>query len=92
VYLVFDELGIVAGGMLFVCVAACEGGLCNGILMVIEDFVAVRDEFVFASVLVFFGVGFVWDCGAFWVDVVVVVLVLWDCNLMFERLEVNCLC
>jgi hypothetical protein len=88
-YLLPDAPGVVDAGMPFACVAAQEGGPRNGILTAIEDFLAGRDELVFASVPAFFGVGFMWHRDAPYAAAVAEVLAPVDANPMLARLEAN---
>jgi hypothetical protein len=69
--------------------AAREGGVRNGVLTAIEDFVDGRDDLRLAVVPAFFGFGALWDRGAPWADAVAQILDPWDRNPVLERLEAN---
>lgn len=81
--------GVRLGGLAYPRSAAREGGLRNGVLCAVEDFVAARDQLGFALIPAFFGFGVVWDLRAASSDGLKALLEPYDRNPFLERLEAN---
>ena len=86
-YIVPDDPGVVAHGLLFERVAEREGGPRNGVLTAVEDFVAGRDDLQLAVVPAFFGLGVLWSRNAPWAPRVADVVSPYDRNPLLERVE-----
>lgn len=69
--------------------AAHEGGLRNGVLTAVEDFVSAREGLRLVVVPAFFGFGAVWSTAAPWAQEIEAILGPWDRNPLLERLEAN---
>jgi hypothetical protein len=81
--------GLREGGLPYHFPAVREGGVRNGVLTAVEDFVAAYDGLRLAVVPAFFGLGVVWRDGAPWADALGALLAHWDRNPVLERLEAN---
>jgi hypothetical protein len=81
--------GTRTGGLPYRFAAEAEGGLRNGVLTAVEDFVGSRDDVRFAIVPVFFGLGVVWRNAAPWAETLGELLDPWDRHPLLERLEEN---
>jgi Methyltransferase domain len=81
--------GLHSGGLPYKWPAIEEGGLRNGVLTAIEDFVAGRGDLRLAVVPAFFGLAVIWPRTATWAEDVAALLDPWDRNPVLERLETN---
>jgi hypothetical protein len=87
--LVPGEPGVRPGGLPYPRSAKEEGGLRNGVLTAVEDFVAERDRLRLVVVPAFFGFGAVWDRERPWAAAVAGILDPYDRHPVLERLEAN---
>jgi hypothetical protein len=83
------EPGTTPRGVPYPKSAAREGGVRNGVLTAIEDFVAGREGVRLAVVPAFFGFGVAWHEDAPWAGAVAEILEPWDRSSYLERLEGN---
>lgn len=83
------EPGLTPGGLPYHWAADHEGGLRNGVLTAVEEFVDAREGLRLAIVPAFFGFGVVWHRDAPWADAVAEVVDPWDRNPILARLEAN---
>jgi hypothetical protein len=83
------EPGVRPGGLPYHFAAEREGGVRNGVLTAVEDFVEEQEDLHLAVVPAFFGFGVVWHRDAPWADAVAQILQPWDRNPLLERLEAN---
>ncbi len=81
--------GVRPGGLPYRWPAAEEGGVRNGVLTAVEDFVARQDDLRLAVVPAFFGLGIVWRREAPWAAALAEILDPWDRNPLLERVEAN---
>jgi hypothetical protein len=81
--------GVRTDGLPYPRSAAHEGGLRNGVLTAVEDFVADREELQLAVVPAFFGFGIVWHREAPWADAVAATVMPYDRHPLLERMETN---
>ena len=81
--------GIAEGGLPFGCAAEHEGGPRNGVLTALEDFLANREDLRFASVPVFWGIGFVWPHTATFSATLAEALAPYAESPLLERLEAH---
>lgn len=79
--------GIRADGLPLWHTAAREGGLRNGVLTAVEDFMAGRDGLRLVVVPSFFGIGFLWETAAPYADELEGLLAPWDRHPVLQRLE-----
>jgi hypothetical protein len=84
-----DDPGSKPDGLPYHRSAAREGGLRNGVLTAVEEFVGMHDRLRLVVVPAFFGFGAVWHAGAPWAERVAAVLDVYDRNPLLERLEAN---
>jgi hypothetical protein len=83
------DLGVRSGGLPYPRSAAHEGGVGNGVLTAVEDFVAGREDVRLVVVPAFFGFGVAWHTGRPWSAQVAEVLDAFDQHPVLERLEAN---
>lgn len=76
-------------GMGAYAVALHEGGPRNGVLTAVEDFLADRDDLVFARIPILFGLGFLYPRGAPWADALTALLGPFTEHPVLARLEEN---
>lgn len=81
--------GAVTGGMPYPRSAARAGGVGNGVLTAVEDFVSGRQDLHFVVVPAFFGFGVVWPASAGWADDIARLLGPYDRHPYLARLEDN---
>lgn len=83
------EEGSEPGGMPYPNSVAREGGLRNGVLTAVEDFVQATRGLRLVVVPAFFGLGAVWRDDAPWSASVAQILDPWDRHPLIQRLEAN---
>jgi Methyltransferase domain len=81
------EPGLRPGALPYPSSAEREGGLRNGVLTAVEDFVAGRENLRLVVVPAFFGLGVVWHQGLAESDELARILDPWDRNPTLQRLE-----
>jgi hypothetical protein len=88
-YIFPGEPGVVDEGMPMYSSAKREGGVRNGVLTAIEDFIDGRGDLRLATLPPFFGFGVVWHRDARWAQSLAELVAPWDRNPVLERLEAN---
>jgi hypothetical protein len=88
-YIFPGEPWVVAEGMPMYSSAKREGGVRNGVLTAIEDFIDGRGDLRLATLPPFFGFGVVWHRDARWAQSLAELVAPWDRNPVLERLEAN---